>query len=97
MKKYWAGGYRATEPTGTNASGGRQPARSGLFSISDIMAQGYVTGPLPRKILEAIQTKSRSKEIPIAECIDKNERLRYRRNLHVPETDTFHQQIIQKP
>jgi hypothetical protein len=59
--------------------------------IPDLLAEAYVTEPLPGKILEPVGTKSGLEEITVAECIAEDGKLRYRGNLYVLENDGHRQ------
>jgi len=55
-----------------------------------------VTDLLPGKILDAIQSDCRLKEIEVEECIKENGRIHYRGTLFVPESDVMHLCFIQE-
>jgi len=64
-------------------------------SIPILVPEAYVTGPLPRKILEAIRIHGWLKEITIVECLEAEERMQYRGNVYVLESDKLNRQLIQ--
>ena len=72
------------------------PPTQGRPSIPNHMTKACQTDPLPGKILEAIQTNSGQQEITVVECTEENERLRYRGNLYVPDSDELRLCIIQE-
>jgi len=65
-------------------------------SISDLITEAYETYPLSGRIMDAIQMKNELQEISIAECIQDGGRIRYRRNLDVPDSDKLRLHIIQE-
>jgi len=63
-------------------------------SCTALMPETCVPDLLPGKILEAIWTNSRLKEIPITEYIEEKGRIRYRGKLYVLVNDTLHVQMV---
>jgi len=71
------------------------PAMQGHPSPSDLFIEAYETDPLPGKILNALWTKGRLKDITMPECTDRDGRIQYRGMCYVPDDDQLRLQLIQ--
>ena len=70
------------------------PASQGHPSISDLIADAYVTDLLPGKIIDAIWTNQNPKESTIVECTEIERWIQYRWKLYVPKSDESNLRLI---
>lgn len=66
------------------------PAALDCPSIADLMVEADATDPLPGKLLEAIWSKSRLKEITIVLHNREDLKVQYREKMFVPQNYTLY-------